>query len=101
MIETLNITVENIQAILGILSVPAFVMVVTALLKKRLLAYTPYIAVTIGVVIGVIATVVIGGVNILGIIAGVIYGALSGASAVGIKVIADGEPDEVEFSELH
>ena len=101
MIETLNITVENIQAILGILSVPAFVMVVTALLKNRLSVYTPYIAVTIGVIIGVIATVVIGGANILGIIAGIIYGALSGASAVGIKVIADGEPDMEEFSELH
>lgn len=97
MIENLSQNIELIQAGLSALSIPAFVMVITSLIKDKSSVYTPYIAVGIGVVIGLIVAMQFVGVTVMAITAGVIFGAIAGASAVGIKVVADGEPDKEEF----
>lgn len=97
MIETLTQNIETVQTVLGALSVPAFVMVVTSLLKKNLEVYTPYIAVAIGVTIGLITTFSFIGFSVMSALVGIIFGAITGASAVGIKVIADGKPESGGF----
>jgi len=96
MIETLTQNIELIQAGLSALSIPAFILVVTSLLKKVEM-YTPYIAVAIGITLGLIVAIQFVGISIMSIISGVIYGTIAGASAVGIKVIADGAPAPEEY----
>lgn len=90
--DTLANNVELIQSVLSVLSVPAFILVITALIKNKMATYTPYIAVGIGVIVGIIAAITFVGFNLITVIAGIIYGSITGASAVGIKVVADGEP---------
>lgn len=91
MIETLTTNVELIQQALTVLSVPAFILVITSLLKNNVAMYTPYIAVAIGVILGIILAIHFAGFGLIEIIAGIIFGAIQGAGAVGLKVVADGE----------
>jgi len=95
MIETLTQNVELIQSALTVLSVPAFIVMVTGLLKDELSTYTPYIALGLGMLIGTIVIIMADGISVMGILAGLITGGLLGGTAVGLKVIADGKPDEV------
>ena len=97
MIETLTQNIDLIQTGLSVLSVPAFILVVTSLFKKKVGMYTPFIAVAIGVIIGILIALYFVGIDFIAIIAGIIFGTITGASAVGIKVIADGEPAPEQF----
>lgn len=91
MIETLTQNVDQLNAILTVIAVPSFIMVVTSLLKNKLSTYTPYIAVTIGIAIGLTVSLTFFGLDVMTVLIGIIFGSITGASAVGIKVIADGE----------
>lgn len=104
MIETLTNNIEFIITFIAVMSAPAFIMVVTALFKKAEM-YTPFIATIIGAVFGLLgsylAIVSIDGINTLPLIivtvfAGLVQGIVAGASAVGIKVVADGEPEPIQ-----
>lgn len=99
MIETLTQNIHTIQAGLSALSIPAFIMVITSLIKNKTTVYTPYIAVGIGVIIGIIVSVTFVGLSVMTIVAGIIFGAITGASSVGIKVIADGKPEDDTLSD--
>jgi len=46
---------------------------------------------------GILIALYFVGIDFMAIISGIIFGTITGASAVGIKVIADGEPAPEEY----
>lgn len=105
-ITTITNNIEFIIAFIAVMSVPAFIMVVTSLIKQKTEVYTPFVAVAIGIVFGLMAswlamslvTEPLGTAStIVLFVAGIVQGAISGAAAVGIKVVADGKAEEEDY----
>ncbi len=100
MLETLTKNIETVQAVLSTMAVAPFIMVITSLFKDRLSIYTPYIATAIGIIVGLATSLTFSGVSVISVLVGIIFGTLAGASAVGIKVIADGDTPKKEATGL-
>lgn len=99
MIETLQTNIELIIAVLGYMSVPAFILLVTSLIKDKVPMYTPYVAVLLGMLFGFIVGSALFGFGTLITLASIIQGALLGGTAVGIHQTTNKPKDDSEIAD--
>jgi len=99
MIETLQQNLEVFLNVIATTGVVAFVYLMVSVLKpvfkKHVDIYTPFIAIILGMILGVYIMTALYGFDWILTLMGLIQGAILGASAVGLHQVASSPREEV------